>query len=481
MKSKNSADLHSGSSSSSSFFEPKHKRSLAFVGTPVLLLGVGFSGSSPALSNGVIECTDANSVTATSDPSENRTNIEEVLVDSSLVCLRGDFVIDYEINLDNAALEAVVQSAHFYGDGESSLRSLGIFGVLNFDSGEVTVENLTIKDSSARGYFDNEEEMLASIVYAGSVIIKNSTFSENIGRAITSYGSVSISESTFLENNKTDLYLDGGAVWAVDTVTIENSAFVGNRANLGGAVFAIPNEETGLDVTNSTFKNNVASGSGAEGGALFAGSGQVIFSTFVVNTAPDPVGGYEVPGNAIHKSGPYQFNVGGNIFAGIPNNPQLGYGAAGLPFNDLGGNVFTTSSATETDITQDDSSVFGASLISIFGTATPALATFSPNSSGTQTIGLVAGSPALNIVPNDVPFTSVTVDQRGATRSHPADAGAFEGVVAPTPTPTPSTAPAALAKTGSQDSLWATIAAGSMLAVGGLVTFVASRLRRQTK
>jgi LPXTG-motif cell wall-anchored protein len=109
------------------------------------------------------------------------------------------------------------------------------------------------------------------------------------------------------------------------------------------------------------------------------------------------------------------------------------------------------------------------------------LATFSPNSSGTQTIGLVAGSPALNIVPNDVPFTSVTSDQRGATRSHPADAGAFEGVVAPTPTPTPSTAPAALAKTGSQDSLWATIAAGSLLLVGGVVTAIASRLRRQVK
>ena len=342
------------------------------------------------------------------------------------------------------------------------------------------------------------------------VVIKDSTFSGHTGGAIYAVGDVTVTNSVFTGNSGTygaailafneDSYIpmdvsitgstfsgneaqnDGGAVWGYGSVVIANSTFVDNTANLGGAVYAPPAPGIGdINVTNSTFINNVATGADAEGGALFAKSGQVIFSTFINNTAPEPVVGQEVPGNAIYKAGSSQFNVGGNIFAGNSPYPQLGYGEDVSPFIDLGGNVFSTSSATETDITQDDSSVFGASLMSIFGTNTPALATFSPNSSGTQTIGLVAGSPALNIVPNDVPFTSVTVDQRGATRSHPADAGAFEGVVAPTTAPTAATAPAELAKTGSQDPLWATIAAGSMLAVGGLVTAVASRLRRRTK
>jgi hypothetical protein len=344
------------------------------------------------------------------------------------------------------------------------------------------------------------------------VVIKNSTFSGNTGGAVWARGDVTVTNSVFsgnsggsgaaifaadeedsipravlitgstFYNNEADF--DGGAVFGYGSVEISNSTFVDNTAKAGGAVYVTAIFDSGaLNVTNSTFKNNVVSGDDAEGGALFAESGQVIFSTFVDNTAPSPVEGGEKPGNAIYKYGSSQFNVGGNIFAGSSSYPQLGYGVDVSPFIDLGGNVFSTSSATETDITQDDSSVFGASLISIFGTTAPVLATFSPNSSGTQTIGLAAGSPALNIVPNDVPFTSVTSDQRGATRSHPADAGAFEGVVAPTPTPTPtpSTAPAALAKTGSQDPLWASIATGSMLVIGGLVTAIASRLRRQTK
>jgi hypothetical protein len=343
------------------------------------------------------------------------------------------------------------------------------------------------------------------------VVIKNSTFSGNTGGAVWARGDVTVTNSVFsgnsggsgaaifaadeedyipravlitgstFYNNEADF--DGGAVFGYGSVEISNSTFVDNTAKAGGAVYVTAIFDSGaLNVTNSTFKNNVVSGDDAEGGALFAESGQVIFSTFVDNTAPSPVEGGEKPGNAIYKYGSSQFYVGGNIFAGSSPDPHLGYGMAVSPFTDRGGNLFTTSSETETDITpKAASSVFGASLSSIFGTSTPALSTFSPNS--TQTIGLAAGSPALNIVPNDVPFTSVTSDQRGATRSHPADAGAFEGVVAPTPTPTPtpSTAPAALAKTGSQDSLWATIAAGSLLLVGGVVTAIASRLRRQTR
>jgi hypothetical protein len=209
------------------------------------------------------------------------------------------------------------------------------------------------------------------------------------------------------------------------------------------------------------------------------------------STPPDEPG--DTPGNSIYKTGEGQFEIGGNIFAGSSGYPQLGFGLpAPAAFTDLGGNVFSTSTTDETDLAEDPSlspelqekdetSVFGKSLLSIFGTATPSLATYSPNT--TQALGLVPGSPALNAVPNRAPFNTFTIDQRGATRSFPSSAGAFEGVapVAPTPTPTSSTAPAALAKTGSENPFWASFASGSMIVVGGLVTAVASRLRRRTK
>jgi LPXTG-motif cell wall-anchored protein len=469
------------------------------MGTTGLVLGLGLTGSSPA--NAVVApfvCDSTNRAIATGNPVTDFNRINDihnsfygVSDPQGQICLSGDFVLNRDFDYG--------MNVHFYGEGTSSISHPGgqLFGHQPGEDYTLTIENLTVKNSSN-----------THAIRGTHVVIKDSTFSGHTGGAIYAIGDVTVTNSVFTGNSGTygaaifavneDAYIpmdvsitgstfsgneaqfDGGAVYGYGSVLIANSTFVDNTANLGGAAYALPAPGSGdINVTNSTFINNVATGNDAEGGALFAMSGQVIFSTFINNTAPEPVVGQEVPGNAIYKAGSSQFNVGGNIFAGSSPYPQLGYGVDVSPFIDLGGNVFSTSSATETDITQDDSSVFGASLISIFGTATPALATFSPNSSGTQTIGLVAGSPALNIVPNDVPFTSVTVDQRGATRSHPADAGAFEGVVAPTPTP--STAPAALAKTGSQDSLWATIAAGSMLAVGGLVTFVASRLRRQTK
>jgi hypothetical protein len=488
----------------SAFIKPLYKKNLAVMGTTGLVLGLGLTGSSPA--NAVVApfvCTAANRAVATGDPDVDFDRINfihnsfyGVPDPQGQICLSGNFVLDRDFDYG--------MDVHFYGEGNSSSISHPggqLFGHQLGEDYTLTIENLTVKNSTT-----------THAIKGKHVVIKNSTFSGNTGGAVWARGDVTVTNSVFsgnsggsgaaifaadeedsipravlitgstFYNNEADF--DGGAVFGYGSVEISNSTFVDNTAKAGGAVYVTAIFDSGaLNVTNSTFKNNVVSGDDAEGGALFAESGQVIFSTFVDNTAPSPVEGGEKPGNAIYKYGSSQFNVGGNIFAGSSSYPQLGYGVDVSPFIDLGGNVFSTSSATETDITQDDSSVFGASLISIFGTTAPVLATFSPNSSGTQTIGLAAGSPALNIVPNDVPFTSVTSDQRGATRSHPADAGAFEGVVAPTPTPTPtpSTAPAALAKTGSQDPLWASIATGSMLVIGGLVTAIASRLRRQTK
>jgi hypothetical protein len=484
----------------SAFIKPFYKKSLAAMGTSGLVLGLGLTGTSPANAVDVpFECTAANRAVATGDPDVDFARINDIhnsfygVPDpQGQICLSGDFVLnsDFDYGMD----------VHFYGEGNtSSISHPGgqLFGHQPETDYTLTIENLTVKNSSN-----------VHAIKGKHIVIKNSTFSGNTGGAVWARGDVTVTNSVFsgnsglsgaailaadevdgipravlitgstFYNNEADF--EGGAVFGYGSVEISNSTFVDNTANAGGAVYVTAMPGSGaLNVTNSTFKNNVVSGEDSEGGALFAESGQVIFSTFVDNTAPTPVEGGEKPGNAIYKYGSSEFNVGGNIFAGSSPDPHLGYGMAVSPFDDLGGNVFSTSSATETDITQVASSVFGASLISIFGTATPALATFSPNSSGTQTVGLVTGSPALNIVPNDVPFTSVTVDQRGATRSHPADAGAFESVVAPTPTPT--TAPAALAKTGNEIPFWITSASAALAALGGLALGLRSRLRRHIK
>lgn len=480
------------------------------VGTSGMIFGLGFTGQSSASAvSAPFNCTAQNTAVASTTPSDNVTRINDILDTFEIgevgeICLNGNFVLNDRI--------VFYRDIHLYGVGSSSIERQGggIFHTEVEVRNAITIENLTVKNTT-----------IEPAVSGGDVVIKESTFSSNSGGAVYATGDVTVTNSVFTGNSGThgaailavneDSFIpmdvsitgstfsgneaqsDGGAVLGYGSVQISSSTFFDNTANLGGAVYALPALGSGdINVTNSTFRNNVATGDGAEGGALFAVSGQVIFSTFLDNEAPPPVDGQDVPGSAIYKAGSSQFNVGGNIFAGSSPYPQLGYGLDVSPFIDLGGNVFSTSSATETDITQDDSSVFGASLISIFGTNTPTLATFSPNSSGTQTIGLVAGSPALNSVPNDVPFTSVTFDQRGATRSHPADAGAFEFIATPaattpaattpaatTPAATTPAAPAALAKTGNESPFWISIVSAALVSLGGLALGLRSRLRRR--
>jgi predicted outer membrane repeat protein len=284
---------------------------------------------------------------------------------------------------------------------------------------------------------------------------------------------VTVSNSTFSGN----MAEDGGAIYA-DGVFVLNSTFENNIAlgfseeestfgGNGGAIHAIY-----VEVGNSTFVGNIADGPFSEGGAIFAEEGGVVFSTFLNNEASAPVDGEDVPGNAIYKAGGLDFAVAASIFAGESDDPQLGVGVfeeASDKFDDWGGNVFSTSALTEVDITQDPEdiySIFGASLTELFGTETPSLATHAPNSYGTQTIALVAGSLAIDIV-TDAEIVGTLFDQRGATRSYPYDAGAFEFVI-----PTD-----ALAKTGIDNPLWLIFSSAGLIALGASVLAFRSRFK----
>lgn len=424
----------SSKTSSASFI----KRGVAIVGSSGLVFGFGLTGATSAGANGAVDCT-ARTVTASTnpvDPTANVLAIDVMLASAGVVCLSGDFILD--------SLISVQRDVHFYGIGNTSVKTnpVGFVFFSDMDANgafwDITIENLTVKDS-------------VNGVFAKDVFIIDSTFSGITQGAVYAYGSVTVSNSTFINNT--------------------------SEVN-GGAITAGSDPGDSVHITNSTFQGNSAVG---EGGAISASEGEVYFSTFVNNVAATPPAEPgDIPGNAIYKSGMGTFTLAGNIFAGNSFFPQLGVGVPSTTqFTDAGGNIFSTSSITETDIVQDNSSVFGATLTSLFGTNSPALATYAPNTNGTQTIALGPGSPALNAVPDLAPFNLVTLDQRGATRSFPADAGAFEGFVIPTSTPT-STTPAVLAKTGNENLFWSTLASGTLIVFGTLVAVVISRIRRRT-
>jgi predicted outer membrane repeat protein len=408
-----------------------------------LVFGLGVPSSGPALANGEIDCTDQITVTAVASATVNRTTIQDKLnLPEPVICLSGNFQIDSWLLFgDNVT---------FKGVGNSSIENItadeGVFGNGQGASFNITIEDLTLKNSktavSAGGnvlvknsIFTNNSG--GAILAGGTVDALGSIFSGNsseiMGGAIFSYGGqVTVSDSTFSGNSSS---LNGGAISGYG-VEISNSTFIDNSAKNGGAVFSDNLFGTGtILVSNSTFVNNAAT---EEGGGVYATSGIVLFSTFVNNLASTPLDEpADTPGNAIYKTDAGYFELFANIFAGSSPHPQLGFGAVISEFVDRGGNVFSTSAGTETDIVQHPSSVFGASLAALFGSATPLLATHDPNTYGTQTIALVTGSPALDVIPQTTfDQMEVFIDQRGATRTHPADAGAFEGAVVPITTGT---------------------------------------------
>jgi predicted outer membrane repeat protein len=476
----------------SAFIRPTLKRGLAIIGTSGLVFGLGITSSTPAVANGGIVCTDGvggNTVTQGVSEAATLGAIEAILLAGDTVCLSGDIVMS----------ETLYFTKHIKvkGLGEASIETLNSGGVFLSDDTEpgdprfdITIETLNVRNAGSYlnpdpAVFGKDVEIIDSTFEGNSygaiigedVLVENSTFINNSsdevydfdGGAIRAEGTVGVGNSTFVDN----LAGNGGAIWA-GAVLIGNSTFVNNSADGdGGAILAYA-----VLIENSTFVNNSAE---AEGGAIYAATGDVYFSTFVNNVAPTPpVEPADIPGNSIYKWLAETFTLAGNIFAGNNNSfPQLGVGTvSSTPFTDAGGNIFSTSA--EPDRSGTYAPVFGATLTSLFGTNSPTLATYAPNTNGTQTIALAPGSPALNAVPDLAPFNLITLDQRGATRTFPADAGAFEGFVIPTSTPT-STTPAVLAKTGNENLFWSTLASGSLIVIGTLVAAVTSRIRRRTR
>lgn len=458
-------------------------KGMSILGTSGLILGLGLTGSGSAIANGGgVVCTVGNTVVAVPRTvptylADNLRNINaQISSDPTAICLNGDFEVDETIFVAG-------QVNNFVGVGESSITMVGTQGILLygnlFDDGfnRITIENLTIS---------SDGESPAVVAY--NISVKNSTFIGNQNGAVFGVD-VEIEDSTFI-GNSTDVWsFDqdgstfpgwGGAVISYGALTVKHSTFIGNTAELGGAIASLDLFNGSVNITNSTFVDNTADGVGSEGGAISAISGEILFSTFVNNEASAPVADADVPGNAIYKSGSETLRLGANIFAGSSPFPQLGIGAPieASRFTDLGGNVFSTSIDTEDDIDILSGTVFGATLASLFGTNTPVVSTHQPNTSGTQTIGLIETSPARNVVPVGEPFASVLVDQRGVPRTgEVADAGAFEGFVVP-PT-NPPTSPT-LAKTGSDAPWWLTVSSVALMALGGTLSALSARRHRRS-
>jgi len=372
------------------------------------------------------DCTEANTLTA---PADNASDVQVLLNDDtiSIVCLSGTFGLEADTPLSYTRGVTLFGLPGATLDGQSQTRILE-GGALD----TLSVQNLTFINGVAT---EGGMAVAGGAISAfGPVVVEGSRFNNNTslekGGAIAFGGpySIEIERSTFVGNSTGTL---GGAIFAevgVEGVSITSSTFLNNTAVHGGAVY-----DTGsVNIINSTFVGNRATGTTGEGGAILARGGTVSFSTFLNNTASAPLDGEDIPGEAIYleaESDSPDLDLTANIFAGLTLRPQLGVGS--LPedpgpfgqIRDGGANVFSTASEPDLPI-PISTSVFSASVAQIFG-ASPQLGN---NGGSTQTVALVTGSRAVGIVLADA--LALTTDQRGFPRpgagSALRDAGAFE-------------------------------------------------------
>ncbi len=330
-----------------------------------------------------------------------------------------------------------------YGGSSGSGGGGGIYNDGLLTVAGSSVDTNTVGDGPGGGILSSEP-----------LIITNSTVNGNEangGGGISSSGQTTVTGST-ISGNTSDQGLDGGGFSG--TGTISNSTISGNNT-CGGNGAGINGTIT---LINSTVSGNTAGygslgpcgGSGAGGG--ISGGGTVVNSTISGNSAWYGGGGIynesgfkvlnsTLSGNgASSEGGIYSINVStltiaNSIVAGNTPDDIPGYTAPTPNTNIVG---LTVGGTTYT---------LGQILAVQANGTTPLLAN---NGGPTQTIALVANSPAIGLGQNcvDASGAPLTTDQRAYTRPNAptsCDAGAFElaGVAATatsTPTPASSTA-----------------------------------------
>ena len=285
-------------------------------------------------------------------------------------------------------------------------------GILN--DGTLALTNSTIRGNSATvASFRNIAGGILN-EHGASLTLANSTVSGNTAGA----------------NVPFDTVVGGIAnLCCGSTVTLTNSTVSGNSTTgtpsdaFGGILNSAPGDVVTL--TNSTVSGNSASAPGGPGAFSIAvggisnagGSLTLTSSTLSGNSVNEPNGGFLPPAAGVN-----------NVFGGtaVLTN-SLVAGQSGGP------NCYGVAAGADSGYNLDDGASCG------FSTANHSLSSTNPlldsaglkdNGGPTQTIALLAGSPAVDLIPTGVNGcgTTITTDQRGLSRPQGSgcDIGSFE-------------------------------------------------------
>jgi hypothetical protein len=282
-------------------------------------------------------------------------------------------------------------------------------------NGTLAASNSTIADNSLSGFF-NAGSAISSV---GSLNLSGTAISGNSGGTITvSYingGTTTITDCSLTSNPSGEACVEGNGSLTVTNSTIADNggygvwngsgtATVSNSTIAGNAGYGFRNNDT-LTVSNSTIAGNSAGG--IENIAFSSNATVLLVSTTVAFN-----GGHQL--FSASGLGPPRatatVQLRNTIVAGDGSSANLAAGSAGT-FSSLGYNL-----------SSDD----GGGFLTAPGDLTntdPRLGPLQDNGGPTQTMALLAGSPALNA---GDPAQLGVADQRGVVRSGGVNIGAYQ-------------------------------------------------------
>jgi hypothetical protein len=311
-------------------------------------------------------------------------------------------------NLERGTL--TVTNSTLSGNGASYGGGIVNVGVLN-----VTNSTLNGNDAHIGGGINNAGALTLTsstvsgnsgldggggISNSGTMSVTSSTVSDNRGSGISNWpmGTLTVTNSALSGNSANATYAGGGGISNEGSLTVTNSTLSGNSAFNGGGIYSVDGTVT---VTNSTLSGNSARGGGGNGGGIstFRGALTVLNCTLSGNSADGSGGGISNEGTLYTRN---------TIIAG--NTASAGrdlYGNIGSQGYNLIGNTQGGSGFADTDLLN----------------VNPLLGPLQNNGGPTQTMALLAGSPALNAGdPNELGVP----DQRGVVRSGGVNIGAYQ-------------------------------------------------------
>jgi hypothetical protein len=309
------------------------------------------------------------------------------------------------------------------GPGQATLTVQGggsksDFSILNVAKGATaTVSDLTLSGantSSSGGAINN----------AGNLTLTDCTLSSNIaakgGGAIVNLGTLGLNFST-VSSNRT--VTSGGGIFSTGVLSVRNSTISGNTAKVdGGGVY--DNGSPTLLVDSTLYGNTAASG-----GGLFSGPAatvKVLSCTITANRAMhDAGGGVEIGASTTGLVTLLNTLVAGNV-TGTGSTPGDALGA--LDPASVSNLIGDGDQATGLSNGQGGNQIGTAAKPVV-----PKLAKLADNGGPTQTVALLAGSPALDAGDN-TPASPLGYDQRGPgfprILNSRSDIGAFESPLA---------------------------------------------------